>query len=79
MIKINHPILAKRKNIVLINKKRMSSSGFCHSNKPQSEITYKKLWKVTVILIVVVPLGTVSKELIKRLNELEIRGRRKSI
>ena len=41
----------------------------------------KKLWymKVTVIQIVSGALGTVTKELVQRLDELEIRGRVETI
>ena len=41
----------------------------------------KKLWnmKVTIILIIIVSLGTITKGLIKGLEDLEIRGRVETI
>ena len=42
---------------------------------------YKKLWnmKVTIIPIIIGALGTVTEGLLKRLEDLEIRGREETI
>ena len=71
----------------------MSNCGFCCPGKSKIEIErkrrlvphfareLKKLWimKVTVIPIVISAFGTVTKGLVKGLEDLEIRGRVETI
>ena len=76
------------------NKENMSNCGLCGPGWPQSKIgsekkniyleltkELKKLWnmKVTIISIVTVTLGTVTKILVKGLEDLEIRGQEEII
>ena len=85
-IKTDHLILARRPDIVLINKKKkmnLSSSGFCRFGGPQSERKRKvrqtlrprqKLRgnRMTAIPMVDGAFGTISKGLAKRLEDLEV-------
>ena len=87
------PTPVRRSDLALINKeKTLSSSGFCRcnrlerkhlKNKPIDNYLnlareLKKL-KVTVILITVGALGKVTRGLVKRMGELEIRRSLKTI
>ena len=48
-IQTDHIIHVRRPNLVIINKKEnLSSSGFCHSNRPHSE--NKRKWKERQVL-----------------------------
>ena len=85
-IQTDHLILARQPDFVRVNKKEiLLNSGLFHmvklkeSEKKDKYLEFagelKKLWnmKVTVISIVIGALGTVTKGLIKGLEDLEIR------
>ena len=97
-VQIDHWILAKRPDLVLINKKKRT----CHIKDFVVPVNYevkvkedkeldkykchfirelKKLWNMEMIVIQIIigVLGMVSKNLEKRFDELEIRGRIKII
>ena len=91
-IHTDHPNSARRQDLFIINKRekeKLSNSGLCHPGWPHSENKtgkrdkyldlvgeLKKLWNSRVMVI---PIVTIPKGLVKRLEVLEIRGRVETI
>ena len=94
-VQMDHPIQAIQPDLVLINKKKRTYQVDFAVLAEQSEKQKKKKlnkyldlardlkmllnMKVTVMPVIVGTLGTVLKKLEKRLGEMEIRGRLKTI
>ena len=96
-IKTGHLILARRPNLIIINKKKRICKIVdfdvladhriklkeCEKKDKYLKLAreLKKLWnmKVTIIPIVLVLFGTLTKELLKGLEDLEVRRRVETI
>ena len=80
-IQTDHLILARRPDIIIINKKRESAKLLKESEKKEKYLDLarelKKQWnmKVTIVPNVIGALGTITKGLLKGLEDLKV-GRR---
>ena len=90
-IQTDHLISARRQGLIIINKKKENLKDFAVpaddriSEKKDNYLVLarelKKLWnmKLTIIPVVIAAFGKVTKGLLKRLEDLEIRGRVETI
>ena len=91
-IQTDHLILARRPDLIIINKKKKKKKNqqnckLCWRNvKRRISIStllenWKKLWnmKVTIVPIVIGALGTITKGLLRGLEDLEVGGRVETI
>ena len=80
-IKTDHLIPARRPDLIIINKRKKQKESEKKDKYLDLARELKKLWnmKVTIVPIVIGALGTMTKGLLKGLEDLEIGGRTETI